>query len=173
MWYSRLGQAAETAPCQMPPRHLLLALPSLPGSLRTPSGPPPTKVRPTCYSFRVFRARPAWGCWAEPALGACPQPGTRSHHARGGPWVSASNHRLARGWVCHRTMGRVRRNHEARAGAVTWASPEGTCHPSPPLLPHSPLPPRSLSVCLCVFIFQKINSRKGQGAKTKAQEIPV
>lgn len=46
MWYSRLGQAAETAPCQMPPRHLLLALPSLPGALRTPSGPSPPKSGP-------------------------------------------------------------------------------------------------------------------------------
>lgn len=33
--------------------------------------------------------------------------------------------------------------------------------------------PRSLSLCLCFFIFQKISSRKGKGAKTKAQEIPV
>lgn len=133
-------------------------------------GHPPTKVRPTCYSFLVFRARPAWGCWAEPTLGACPKPGTRSHHVRGGPWVSASNHRLARGWVCHRTMGRVRRNHEARAGAVTWASPEGTC-PPPPLFPLA-LPfllARFLSVS--VFLFSRKSVRgKGKGQKRKRKK---
>lgn len=33
--------------------------------------------------------------------------------------------------------------------------------------------PCSLSLWLCFFIFQKISSRQGKGAKKKAQEIPV
>lgn len=52
---------------------------------------------------------------------------------------------------------------------------QGVCpEPCPPCCFFSfPLPPCSLFVCLCFFIFQKINSRKGKGAKKKAQEIPV
>lgn len=43
-----------------------------------------------------------------------------------------------------------------------------------PLTASFPFPcPLSLSLWLCFFIFQKISSRKGKGAKKKAQEIPV
>lgn len=41
------------------------------------------------------------------------------------------------------------------------------------LLLYFPVPSRSLPVCFCFYIFQKISSRKGKGAKAQAQEIPV
>lgn len=61
------------------------------------------------------------------------------------------------------------------------SSLEPTCLPSPQRVLYAalltasfPFPcPLSLSLWLCFFIFQKISSRKGKGAKKKAQEIPV